>query len=360
MVGGKVHMQQRDKRSGLIQGLSRGSVRVSTVVMLGLASVTVGALSWAFWPRPAETVPTGADVPAVPTVRPLTPEDLEAIMTAAVTKAQSGEFAQAETIIENALRDHPKTQDLYLALGQLRSGRDGEGAYKAFAKAVEVGPKTGPVQYAAGSAALSLGDLERAEEHFAGAIGAEPRTAEFHVGLAEVYNRQNKPDDSFMELTKASNLDPNNAGTWGAMADNQMRQNRPQLGLQYVARARELDPKRAAWRLIEARALNRLGRAQDAVNVLGGLDESQRVSVAVVRLASESFGLLGKPEEAAAWWIRAADASPTDPGAAYEAAVAAKKAGKTDEAKRLADRAAVLGHKDAAALKGELASAPER
>jgi tetratricopeptide (TPR) repeat protein len=328
--------------------------------MLGLASVTVGALSWALWPRPVEVVRPVTEAPAAPTVKPLSADELETIMTAAVAKAQSGEFAQAETIIENALREHPRMQDLYLALGQLRSGRDGEGAYKAFAKAVEVGPKTGPVQYAAGSAALSLGDLDRAEEHFAGAIGAEPRTAEFHIGLAEVYNRRNKPEDSLMELTKASNLDPNNAGTWAAMADNQMRMNRPQMGLQYIARARDLDPKRAAWRLIEARALNRLGRAQDAVNVLGALDESQRVSVAVVRLASESFGLLGKPEEAAAWWIRAADASPTDPSVAYEAAVSARKAGKTDEARRLADRAAVLGHKDAAALKGELASAPER
>ena len=112
--------------------------------------------------------------------------------------------------------------------------------------------------------------------------------------------------------------------------------------------------------MIEARALNRLGRPQDAVNVLGALDETQRVSTAVVRLAAESFGLLGKPDEAAEWWVRAADASPTDAVIAYEAALAAKKAGKTADAKRLADRATVLGHKDAAALKSELAAAPER
>jgi tetratricopeptide (TPR) repeat protein len=336
-------------------------VRVSTIVMLGLAAVSVGALTWAFWPRP-EPVKT-ADATPQPISnqpKPLTPAEIEAIMTAAVTKAQEGQFAQAETIIENALRDHPKTQDLYLALGQLRSGRDAEGAYKAFAMAVEVGPKTGPVQYAAGSAALLLNDLDRAEEHFVAAIGADPRTSEFHIGLAEIYNRKNKPEDSFMELTKASNLDPNNAGTWAAMADNQMRQNRPQLGLQYIAKARDLDPKRAAWRLIEARALNRLGRAQDAVNVLGGLDPSQLVSLPVVRLASESFGLLGKPDEAANWWIRAADAAPTDPTISYEAALAARKAGRIEDAKRLADQAAVLGHKDASSLKSELASAPDR
>lgn len=344
-----------------IRTAERGAVRVSTVVMLGLAAVSVGALSWAFWPRPEPVKPADATPQTISTQpKPLTPAEIEAIMTAAVSKAQEGQFAQAETIIENALRDHPKTQDLYLALGQLRSGRDAEGAYKAFAMAVEVGPKTGPIQYAAGAAALLLNDLDRAEEHFVAAIGADPRTSEFHIALAEVYNRRNLPEDSFMELTKASNLDPNNAGTWAAMADNQMRQNRPQLGLQYITKARDLDPKRAAWRLIEARALNRLGRPQDALNVLGALDESQIVSVAVVRLASESFGLLGRAQDAAAWWIRAADAAPTDPGVAYEAAMSARKAGQINEAKRLADRAAILGHKDAAELKSELASAPDR
>ena len=119
---------------------------------------------------------------------------------------------------------------------------------------------------------MGAGKFDRAEEHFGAAIAAEPRTAEYHLGMAAVMDRLGKLDDAFMELTKASNLDPNNPATWAGLADNNMRRNRPQLGLQYISKARELEPRKAAWRLVEARALNRMNRAEEAVNVLAGLD----------------------------------------------------------------------------------------
>jgi predicted Zn-dependent protease len=339
-----------------------GVVRASTVAILGLAAITIGAVAWILIPRPGAPVGPGETPPkpAEPAAKVLTPERLEEIVTAALGKAQSGEFGHAETLIENAIREYPKSQELYLALAQLKAGRDPEGSYKVFAAAVAIGPATGPIQYGAGSAALGAGLLDRAGEHFAAAIGAEPRVAEFHVGLAEVFNRQGKIEDALAELTKASNLAPDKPGVWAVMADLSLKQNRPTVAIQYIKRARDLEPKRSAWRLVEARALNRMGKPQEAVDLLGALDEGERVQIPVVRLAAESFGLLNRPVDAAAWWIRAADAVPTRADVAYDAALSARKAGNLAEAKRLAERASVLGHADAKALTRELAAAPDR
>lgn len=348
------------ERVRAMNGLRTGAVRGSTLVMVGLAAVTVGAVAVLTWPaaKPAQA-PKSEQTPAPVAAKTLTVEKLEEIVGAAVTKSQQGEFAQAETILENAIKDFPRSQELYLALGQIKSGRDNAGAYESMKKAVAVGPSTGPVHYAAGRAALAAGLIDRAEEHFAGAIGAEPRTAEFHIALAEVYRRKNKFEEAIHELTKASNLDPNNPGTWASLADCSLQINRAQVAIGYVRKARELDARNGAWRLIEARALNRLGSAEEAVNVLAGLDGPERRQLAVLRVVSESYGLLGKPGDAARWWIDASDAVPTNVNLAYEGALAAKKGGKVDDAKRLADRAKVLGHPEAAALTAELAAAGE-
>jgi tetratricopeptide (TPR) repeat protein len=339
-----------------------GAVRASTVAILGLAAITIAAVAWILIPRPGTPdAPQGpVAMPAAASAKVLTPERLEEIVTAALGKAQNSEFGHAETLIENALREFPKSQELHLALAQLKAGRDPEGSYKAYAAAVAVGPATGPIQYGAGGAALGAGLLERAGEHFAAAIGAEPRVAEYHVGLAEVFNRQGKIEDALAELTKASNLAPEKAEPWAVMADLSLKQNRPGVAIQYIKRARELEPARSAWRLVEARALNRMGKPQEAINLLGALDEAERVQIPVVRLAAESFGLLNRPADAATWWIRASDAAPTRADTAYDAALAARKAGNLSEAKRLAERASVLGHADAKTLTRELAAAPDR
>ena len=355
-----------------------GGVGAGTLVGVGLVVVIAGALAWTFLRPGPGAAPQGPGAgPAgkgpeptfLPPPKPaLTAEQVETLVSSAVQRAEQGEYGQAETILEGAIRENPKTQELYLALGQIKMGRDAEGAYAAFEKAAAVGPKlnavnggqVGPVQYAAGTAAMGAGKFDRAEEHFGAAIAAEPRTAEYHLGMAAVMDRLGKLDDAFMELTKASNLDPNNPATWAGLADNNMRRNRPQLGLQYISKARELEPRKAAWRLVEARALNRMNRAEEAVNVLAGLEGAERNQLAVLRLVSESYGLLGKPGEAAAWWVKGSDAVPTDPQLAYEGALASRKGGRLEDAKRLADRAAVLGHREATALKGELAAAGEK
>jgi hypothetical protein len=80
------------------------------------------------------------------------------------------------------------------------------------------------------------------------------------------------------------------------------------------------------------------------------MDAGERRQIAVVRLLTESYGLLGKPSDAADAFADASDASPTDALLAYEGALAAQRAHRVATAKRLADRAALLGHQDAAAL----------
>jgi predicted Zn-dependent protease len=305
------------------------------------------------------TPPGQAGVTPQRTVQP-TDEQLAAVLDSAKKLVSEQEIAKAQAVLEGAIRQYPETQDLYLALAQvLVNANDLEGAYAQFERALAVGPITAPVQYGAGTLALTLGKVDRAEEHFSAAQTADPRDPDYPQSLAQVYTRRNQLPEASAALLRAANLDPGRAKVWANLAELELRQNRPSTGHQYILKARELEPRTAAWRLIEARALNRLGKAEQAANLLAGLDPESRHQLPVLRLLAESYGLLKRPDLAADAYAQASDAVPTDPQLAYEAATAADRAARPGEARRLAVRAESLGHAEARELADRLANAPE-
>ena len=345
-----------------------GSEQRRTLAALGLLALTaclvVAMILVLKRPPPAGSGGGGGTADAGATApRVAQPSDaqLGAVLDSAKKFVSEGDIAKAQAVLEGALREFPETQDLYLALAQvLVNAGDVEGAYAQFERALAIGPATAAVQYGAGTLALTIGKVDRAEEHFSAAQTADPRDPDYPQSLAQVYTRRNQLPEASAALLRAANLDPNRAKVWANLAELELRQNRASTGLQYIVKARELEPRTAAWRLIEARALNRLGKADQAANVLAGLDPESRHQLPVLRLLAESYGLLKRPDLAADAYAQASDAQPTDPQLAYEAATAADKASRADEARRLAARAQALGHADARELADRLANAPDR
>ena len=67
-------------------------------------------------------------------------------------------------------------------------------------------------------------------------------------------------------------------------------------------------PRARLWRIVEARALNRSSQPQKALDVLTGLDESEKRTGPVARLIAETYGLLGDTSKSAEWSKRAEEA----------------------------------------------------
>ena len=275
-------------------------------------------------------------------------------MQAATTLQGSNEPLQARTVLEGAAREFPGEPDILIALGQLLM-QQGEhaAAYSAYSKAIAASNAAGgngtnegraALEYAAGVAALQIKEDDRAEEHFTAALTADPSTAEYHSAIAQVHTRKNRLAEASAELMKAATMEPARGKYWANLAELELRQNRAGVAVGYIAKARAAEPRVAGWRLVEARALNRVGRPGDALNTLSGLDKGERYQMPVLQLMAESHGLMGKPERAAELFQEASDESPGDAALAYEAALAWERAGKASEARRLARRASDLGH----------------
>ncbi|MCW5776821.1 MAG: tetratricopeptide repeat protein [Phycisphaeraceae bacterium] len=280
---------------------------------------------------------------------------VEAVLRAAADYMQAGERAKAEAVLSAAVREHPANPDLRLAFGEVlvALGRPGE-AYREYEAALACGADGAAVHFAAGTVASMAGLPDRAVEHFAAAQAADPTKADYPLYLAQVQLRQGDVQRAKVNLLLAARLDEGRAVVWGTLAEVALRENKADLALQHVARAREIEPRVTAWRVVEARALNRLGEPERALLALRGVEGADARSLPVLRLMGECYGLLGRPGDAAREIAQASDASPGDAELAFEAATWMERAGSPDEALRLARRAMEAGHAGAAEIAARL------
>lgn len=279
------------------------------------------------------------------------------IIKSAETLAQSGDTQAAEAVLTQALAAYPESQELYVATANLLiRQRDLTRAYPNLEKALAIGPRTADLEALAGTVASTLGRTARAEEHFAAARNADPSNARHALALAQVQHKLGKRDEAAASLAMSIKLDDQQPEAWGMKAELALRDNQPSLARQHIAKARALEPRAASWRLIEARALNRTGEPQAAVEVLLGLDDSELLQLPSLRLLGESYGMLRQPGHAADLFVRASTTKPDDATLALEAGQWLERAGRRADALRYATRAAELGNADAAALRDRLAT----
>ena len=176
------------------------------------------------------------------------PQRAEYQVALALTLAQTGSLAQAETIMHQAIALRPTDPVLYTQLAAIYAQQAGaspekiEAAYNAYEQAIALAPtigltyqqyadlalRTGNIEIAQvqaqravnldatdgvaygimGWADLHQNDLAAAQQAFAQAVKWQPDSADFHLGLATVYFQQNRFDEARQAVQNSLQRDP--------------------------------------------------------------------------------------------------------------------------------------------------------
>ncbi len=326
-----------------------GGVVLGGVVVLAVAGLVVFALVRAVGggPAPAEA---GEGDGAIAGER-----SVQRILEAVQTYVRDGETGKAEAILSTAVAEHPDDQDLRLAYGQLlmQAGRHGA-AFEQYDAASRTGPISGEEHFAAGTLAASVGRIEDAARHYDLAQRIDAGNATYPLYLAQMQLKLGLRAEAMASLVRASVIDDSNPQVWGSMASVALRENRANMALQHITRARALEPESRDWRLIEAKALKRLGRPADALGVLLALGDGVLGDDEALKAMSEAHGMLGEAGEAHALYEQALAGRAATPDLLFETAIWAERSGEGERALELAESAASLGHEGASRLAARL------
>lgn len=297
-------------------------------------------------------------VSALPGKSP-TGDPIKALLDSADTLVRQNEPDRAEAVLRAAVGEHPEDQELRLALaGACILQQSPAEAYEQYEAALAIGPRTAEIEFHAGTLAFGLNRLDRAEEHFSAAQATDTSDPRFPLYLAQVQIGTGQVDQARKNLLLATRLDENLAVAWGSLAELSLRASEPNVALQLIDRARQLEPTVTAWRTIEARAKNRVGKPGEALVALGGVADAERRQLPILRLIGECYGLLGKPAEAMREFETAAEHDPQNGDLLFETAVWCERAGEPARALAYARRAGEAGVEAGAKMAERLAAEP--
>ncbi len=271
-------------------------------------------------------------------------DSIDAILNSVEEYRRRGDTAKMELILKEATASYPGEQRLAISYGELlAANRRNEEAYAQYEKALAIGPRDAATEFMAGTLASMIGRDDRAVEHYAAAQAANASDWRAPLFLGQVQLKQGEVEEAKKNLLIAARLRPETAAAWGTLAEIALRENKPTIALQHIDKARELEPRVTVWRLIEARALKRDNKPEEALKLLIGLEESQQMEPGVMPLMAECFGMLGRPADAAEMYVRAADRQPGDGQVQMDAALWLERAGDMHRAVTYAMKAKELG-----------------
>lgn len=335
-------------------GIGLGAVVLGAVVVAGVAVRSVlqsppQAAQGGQSPNEA-----GGDGPHAPAVADRS--TLEAVLASVQVYVNEKDFARADAIFREAIGEYADDQDLRMAYADLlmMQNRMNE-SYQSLLAALAIGPREAHLEFRSGTLATTLGMHDRAEEHFAAAQLADPSNADYPLYLANERMQLGRKSEAMADLVRASVLDPDRAIVWGTIARLEYDANKLGLAAQHIAKARRLEPRQVAWKIIEARVLKRAGDPEAALVLLTALGGDERRLTEVVRTIAESYGLTGRPGEAAAEYLAIAQANVDDEKLWFETALWQQRVGELEAALASARRALELGHPRAAGLVKSLA-----
>ena len=222
-----------------------------------------------------------------------------------------------------------------------------EAAYEQMEAALAIGPRRHELEFLAGTCASSAQRLDRALEHFSMAQTGDLTEVMYPIYLGQVQRQLGMSDKAKASLLRAVKMDPENAIARGTLADIFLGENKISMAKQQIEYARKFEPESAQWRIIEARILKRDRNPEQALLVLQGMSEQDKLTLPALRLTAECYGMLSKPKAAAEIYSRAVDAKPRHPEVAFEAALWYERAGDAENARSFAERAAMLGSEQA-------------
>lgn len=272
-----------------------------------------------------------------------------------------GEPDMALAILQPLVSRVDRDKDLRVALADAYLAvKDYQAAYDQFSQAIALGGGAdAQLHFAAGTLASRLGKQTEAIAHLRLAHEADTSNPQYALFLGQAELEAGNYAPATAALARARHASPDDPRIWGMLAEIAMRENKAEMALQHAGRARHHDPDNDAWKIIQARALNRMGDASKAVVVIGSLSDKAKATKPVLRLAGECYGMLKQPAEAAKLYRSASDASPKDPDLAFEAAVWLDRANDRPTALAYARRAKEAGHAAAGQLAERLSDQRE-
>jgi len=326
---------------------------------VGAVLLLAGVVAWRSRTAPAADPDHPGRGPTPPPSATAPEDPIAPILDAADTLVRQNEPDRAEAVLRAAIARHPEDQQLRLSLaGACVLLQKLPAAYEQYEAALAIGPRTAETEFNAGVLASKLHRLDRAEEHFSAAQAADSGDARFPLYLAQVQIAQGRTGEAGRNLHLAARLDEDLAVAWGTLAELSLRDNQPNVALQLVERARRLEPTVAAWRVIEARAKNRIGKPEEALVALGGISDDERRQLPILRLLGECYGLLHQPAEAMRAFEGAAAVDTTNADLCFDTAVWCERAGDAAKALTYARRAGELGVEAGTKMAERLAARP--
>lgn len=260
------------------------------------------------------------------------------------------EYAKAETVLRKAIEGSPMDQELRLAVCEALVAQEKfADAYAQYERAILIGPKSAKLHFLAGTVAAKAQMPDRAEEQYSMAQALDMRDPDIPLYLAMVQVKQQKNTAAAASLLRAIKLKPERAEAWGTLAELYFADDKPGVALPNAEKARELQPQEPRWRIVEAKILNRENQPEKAATSLLALNAEERQKPEVLKVLAASYGMMGKPQDAAAMYAQAA-ASEAGRGNAelnYEAALWFERAKDAAGAAKYAKIAAMLGNEDA-------------
>lgn len=287
----------------------------------------------------------------------LTPEAFAAIQSSAEKYIAEQQPGKAEAILREAADQYPTEPSILVSYAELLVSQNrAVEADAVYEKAIDAGANDAKTLFAAGTVANMAGRPARAVEHYTAAQAADPANPDIPLFLGQIQLKLDQTVAAKASLLRAARLDENRAVTWGTLAEIALREGSNNIALQHIAKARQLEPRVTLWRLIEARALKRTAKPEEALALLTALEEAERQQAPIARAIAECYGLLGKPAEAASAMELARQASPDDGALALDTALAFERAGDRKRAGELATLAVQLGNTAATALRDRLST----
>ena len=178
---------------------------------------------------------------------------------------QEGKLDEAVQEFKAAINLQSDSPELYLALAQTLTEKQGSGGAKASArKAVALARDRPESNYDLAEALRLKGDLEAAEAQFRRVLEVDPRYPYAHRQLGLVLRQKGSYDAAAAELKEAAEADPQDAEARYYLGSVLLKLNDVEHAVENFTEALRLNPYDSATHIALAGALNRMGKAQDA------------------------------------------------------------------------------------------------
>lgn len=223
-----------------------------------------------------------------------------------------------------------------LADVELRAGRRVE-AKTLLEQVLAREPRYIDAQARLGEMLAKSGDVQRAMTLLEPVVASAP-TDESLLTLGSVYVSLGRMDDALRVMQQGVALNPGRADALAWVGGALLERQQPDVALPYLERATALGERSRLVLALLSLAYAELGRADAAVRVAAAASEAPAEDDRADITLGRAMLVIQRPDEAASFFQRAADAAPNDPEPPTRLAITKAAAGQAQDAERLLQR----------------------